>query len=189
MNDIDNGAADTPAPRRRMRARGIILGIVAGAALALVAVLVFTLATRNRAPRLTQEAYEQAAERWDAKGPANYNLDLEITGNRTGQIHVEVRDGLPVRMTRDGVQPRQERTWFVWTVPGQFDTIAQELEMARDPAASFDSPQASQVVQWAEFDSEYGYPLRYDRVVMGAPFETHWRTVKFEPLPDTAGNE
>ncbi len=89
-------------------------------------------------------------------------------------------------MTRDGVQPKQERTWFYWTVPGQLDTIASELDMAHDPSASFASPQATQMVIWAEFDPEFGYPTDYDRVVLGTNFEIHWRVTRFEPLPEGA---
>jgi hypothetical protein len=166
-----------------MRPAALVLGFAAGLALVLVVVLVISILRRERVPRLTPEEFEAAAQRWDTNGPASYNLDLELSGTRPGTIHVEVRDGRAVRMTRDGVEPRQERTWYTWTVPGQFDTIAQELEMARDPAGSFDSPKATQVIIWAEFDPRYGYPLRYDRVVLGADFETHWRTVRFEPLP------
>ncbi len=133
-------------------------------------------------PRLTQAAYDQAARLWDEHGPASYDLDLELEGNRPGKIHVEVRDGQVVHMTRDGVEPKQERTWFYWSVPGQLDTIAEELEMARDPAQSFDSPKATQVVIWGEFDPYYGYPKRYDRVVLGTNFEIHWKTISFRDL-------
>ena len=38
-------------------------------------------------------------------------------------------------MTRDGVQPRQQRTWYDWSVPGQLETIGWELEKAADPAS------------------------------------------------------
>jgi hypothetical protein len=149
---------------------------------AIAAVVVYAILTREATPRLTAEAYEAAVNRWEAHGPASYDLDLELTGNRPGKIHVEVRDGQVVRMTRDGVQPKQERTWYYWSVPGQFDTIAQELEMARDPVASFKSPEATQMVIWAAFDAEYGYPQKYDRTVLGTDFEIHWKVTRFEAI-------
>lgn len=183
---VDRGA---PRPTRRLRPLPLLLGIAAGLAAAIVGVLAFFFLTSDRAPRLTRAAYEAAVARWDAQGPASYNLDLELTGNRPGVVHVEVRDGHAVRMTRDGVEPKQERTWFYWTVPGQFDTIAEELEMAENPAQAFNSPSATQVVIWAEFDPQLGYPLRYDRVVLGTDFEIHWKVTRFEPIspnsPDT----
>ncbi len=172
--------------KRRLRFGPMALGASLGLVAVLGVVLAVVMLSRDRTPRLTQEEYEAAARRWDERGPANYNLDLDLTGNRPGHIHVEVRDGQPVRMTRDGVQPKQERTWFYWTVPGQLDTIAEELEMARDPSASFDSPQATQMVIWAQFDPKYGYPQKYDRVVLGTNFEIHWRVTRFEPLAEGA---
>ncbi len=169
-----------------MRAARFVLGLSLGALTVVAGLLVGTILNRSHTPLLTRAAYEEAAERWDTHGPASYNLDLELTGNRPGKIHVEVRDGRPVHMIRDGVEPKQQRTWYYWTVPGQMDMIAEELDMAENPAASFDSPKATQVVIRAEFDPEYGYPRRYDRVVLGADFEIHWTVTNFEVV--TAGD-
>jgi hypothetical protein len=185
----DPAAAPAPSENgRRVRPAPLVLGIALGLALALVGVLIVAFLMRERTPQLTEAAYRDAVARWEARGPADYNLDLEIAGNRPGKVRVEVRGGQVARMTRDGVEPKQKRTWEYWTVPGQLDTIGEELEMARDPAASFDSPAATAMVMWAEFDPEFGYPRRYDRVVLGTSFETHWRVTRFEPLgPKSAG--
>ena len=123
-----------------------------------------------------------AVARWEKLGPADYDLDLELGGKRPGPIHVEVRNGEVTHMTRDGVEPRQRRTWDYWSVNGQLETIGQELEMAKEPRKSFGAPGAAEVVMWAEFDPHYGYPRRYDRVVLGADIEVHWQVVKFTPL-------
>jgi hypothetical protein len=181
----DSSPADDAARRPttgRLHRAPLLWGILAGALVAIAALLVYLRMTSDRAPRLTREAYEAAVARWDAQGPADYNLDIELTGNRPSLIHVEVRNRQAVHMTRDGVQPRQERTWFYWTVPGQFDTIAEELEMAENPAKAFNAPGATQVVIWAEFDPRLGYPLRYDRVVLGTDFEIHWKVTRFETV-------
>jgi uncharacterized protein DUF6174 len=155
---------------------GVALGL--GAVLLATAAIV-VIAARQRAPRLTRALYDAAVERWEKNGPAGYDLDLELSGNRPGKIHVEVRRGEVVHMTRDGVEPRQQRTWDYWSVPGQFETIGQELDMADDPAASFGVPGASEVVMWAQFDGTYGYPRQYDRVVLGADIEVHWKVTRF----------
>ena len=155
-----------------------------GLAAAVVVVVVVALAMRRGRPPLTDDVYQAAVARWEEHGPANYRIDLELAGNRPGKIHVEVRGGEVVRMTRDGVEPQQKRTWDYWSVPGQLETIGQELEMARDPAASFQSKNVTRMVMWAEFDPRYGYPLVYDRVVLGGDFEVHWRVTRFEALPD-----
>jgi hypothetical protein len=169
---------------RRVRPASLMLGIALGLGIVLVIVLVGAILSRDSTPRLSAADYQAAVARWDASGPASYNLDLELTGNRPGEIHVEVRDGQAVGMTRDGVEPKQERTWYYWTVPGQFDTIAQELEMSRDPAGSFKSAKATGMVIWAEFDPRFGYPLKYDRVVLGTNFEIHWRVTRFESVKE-----
>jgi hypothetical protein len=186
MNEIDPqlqpAESGVPAAKRRLRPAALILGTTLGALAVVAGLLVNSYLNRDRTPLLTRAAYETAAERWDEHGPASYALDLELTGNRPGKIHVEVRDGQPVQMIRDGVQPKQQRTWYYWTVPGQMDMIAEELDMAEDPAAAFDSPQASQMIIRAEFDPKYGYPRQYDRVVLGTDFEIHWKVTRFEPL-------
>jgi hypothetical protein len=186
----DSLRPDDAAPRssaRRLRRAPLLWGIFGGVLAAIVGSFIYLLVTSDRAPRLTRESYEAAVARWDAHGPADYNLDIELTGNRPSLIHVEVRDGQAVHMTRDGVQPRQERTWFYWTVPGMFDTIAEELEMAENPAKAFGAPAATQVVSWAEFDPQLGYPRRYDRVVLGTDFEIHWKVTRFETISAGAG--
>jgi hypothetical protein len=167
-----------PAGRRRSLAGGLLVGL----AISLVITVVVTLLReRGTAPRLSEADYEAALERWDENGPQDYDLDVELLGNRSGKIHVEVRGGEVVHMTRDGVEPSQKRTWDVWSVPGQLDTIGQEIEMARDPAKSYSLRRGTEVVMWAEFDPFYGYPRRFDRVVMGADLEVHWQT-RFTPL-------
>lgn len=174
------------APRRNTRPSRpapLVLGVGLGVAVALVAILAYAMLKRHNVPRLTESDFQAAVKRWETGGPASYDLDLVLTGNRPGKIHVEVRDGEVVRMTRDGVEPEQQRTWYYWSVPGQFDTIEQELEMARDPAASFKSPQATQMVIWAEFDPKFGYPLSYDRVVLGTNYEIHWKVTRFHARP------
>ncbi len=157
-----------------------MLGAVLGLVAAIAAVVAFMIFTRQNSPRLTQADYTAAVERWEQHAPAGYELDLELSGNRPGKIHVEVRDGEVMHMVRDGVEPSQRRTWYYWSVPGQLDTIGQELEMARDPASSFHDPRAAQMVMWAEFDPTLGYPRKYDRVVLGADFEVHWKVTRFQ---------
>ncbi|MGD9721797.1 MAG: DUF6174 domain-containing protein [Pirellulales bacterium] len=175
------GRATAPAWRRRHPlAFGMLVG-VGLTSLVGVAVLV-SLAIARRPTPLTRAAYEAAAQRWDENGPASYDLDVELGGKRPGKVHVEVRDGEVTRMTRDGVQPSQRRTWYYWSVPGQLDTIEQELEMAETPRESYGSPKAAGVALWAEFDPRYGYPRRFDRIVLGADEEVHWNVTGFRPL-------
>ncbi len=171
-----------PAPRRGTRARPLLLGMSLGLLAALIAVVGVALVMRRNRPQLTEAVYQAAVERWDKHGPRSYDLDLGLSGNRSGQIHIEVRDGEVTHMTRDGIEPKQRRTWDYWSVPGQLETIGQELDMARDPAGSFKSKAVTGMVMWAEFDPQYGYPLVYDRVVLGGDFEVHWRITRFDVI-------
>ena len=158
--DETQGDAASKSPRRGSRLRPLVLGIALGLAVALVALAVFAVVARRGPPQLTREAYQSAVERWEENGPADYDLDLELAGNRPGKIHVEVRGGEVVHMTRDGVEPSQKRTWDYWSVPGMLETIDQELEMAHDPAASFNSRGVTQMVMWAEFDPRTRIPAQ-----------------------------
>lgn len=167
-------------PARRSRLRPLLLGALVGLAITASASFLIYVARGERIPRLTESDYEAAVARWEKNGPADYDLDLELAGSRPGPVHVEVRQGQVTHMTRDGVVPRQKRTWEAWSVPGQFDTIERDLEMALDPAGSFNVPGATQVVQWAEFDPKFGYPKQYHRVVLGADFEVEWKVTRFE---------
>ncbi len=161
---------------------GTALGLVATMVAVLVASILVSMVARHHIPRLTRADYDAAVRRWEEHGPKDYDLDLELAGNRPGKIHVEVRQRQVVHMTRDGFEPTQKRTWDYWSVPGQFDTLEEEMHMAENPAASFQARGASQMVMWAEFDPDWGYPRKYDRVVLGADYEVHWTITRFQPI-------
>lgn len=173
-------------PRLR-RILAVLGGVVLGSLACLLAFVAMFVARRESLPPLTRAAYEAALERWQAHGPASYELDVVLEGRQPGRIHVEVRRGQVTRMTRDGIQPSQQRTWDYWTVPGQFDTLDRELEMAANPQASFNARPGS-VIQQAAFDPTYGYPLHYRRFVLGTDFEVDWQVTAFHKLTDEAGH-
>ncbi len=164
---------------------GTALGLLAGVGLMLV---VIQAIFRDPTPELTVAEYDAAVRLWDARGPASYDLDLDLRGNRPGKIHLEVRRGKIIHMTRDGVEPRQKRTWEYWSVPGQLDTIGQELDKAVDPAQGFQAPAGSHMVQRAVFDPRYGYPLRYHRIILGSNLEIGWQVTRFVPRDDQEGD-
>lgn len=176
----DDSAAPSASRPRRFLPRSVWAGlIVVGVILGLVVVLEVFVA--RRIPELTETRLDQAERRWEEHGPASYDLDLVIKGAQPGTVHVEVRDGAVTAMTRDGRSPSQRRTWFVWSVPGQFEMIERELEMAADP--EYEMQAAAGVELWlrAEFDSKYGYPRQFHRVVIGGGPEVYWRVTKFQP--------
>jgi Family of unknown function (DUF6174) len=177
-------AADSAAPSSPPRGKRLPGVLMAGLILAVViagVVVALQLFAVRRIPELTEPLLEAAEERWQANGPASYNLDLEITGAQPGIVHVEVRDGEVTAMTRDGRAPDQRRTWAVWSVPGQFDTIERELELAEDPVHEMQASADTRLKLRAEFDPHYGYPRQYQRMVFGGGPEVYWQVTKFEP--------
>ena len=169
-----------PRSRRRLSAR-IARALGLAGVLCGIAFLTVMLLARNRLPPLTAAELEQAERRWQVAGIENYDMDVKVSGRQPSSFHVEVRKGKPVSLTRNGVAPRRGM-WDVWTVPGLFDTLHQELELAADPAGPFDSPPGTQVVQRVMFDERHGFPKKYQRIVMGTPLEVAWEVQRFRPL-------
>jgi len=136
----------------------------------------------ERIPQLSRESLQAAQQRWQQDGPQSYDLDVTLSGRQSGQIHIEVRHGEVTGMTRNGTTPTQRRTWDYWTVPGQFDTIELEMEMADDPTHGFPAPPGSKVLQKAEFDAVDGHPVRYHRIVLGTQLEIRWEVTRFKQI-------
>jgi hypothetical protein len=129
-------------------------------------------------PPLSRGALDAALVRWRRQGPPSYDLDVTISGRQSGKFHLEVRDGKVTVCTRDGIPPRPH-TWETWTVEGQFDTLERELEGAADPQKVYGAPPGAEARQLALFDADLGYPLRYERHVLGADLGIAWRVTHF----------
>lgn len=142
--------------------------------------VILFLFARGNLPIITEEDLHAAMARWDAHGPASYRLQVRVSGNQTGLIELEVRDGVATHMTRDGYTPANH-TWDYWTVPEQF--LAIERELTGDPQTMFGVPDRSAVILAGEFDSQLGYPRIYRRQVLGKSLEIGWEVIQFEPLP------
>jgi hypothetical protein len=169
------GMRPMPGWARALVIGAIVLGLVIGAGLAL------ELFVGERLPQLTVEALDAAEKRWDQHGPKSYDLDLTIEGAQPGVVHVEVRDGITTAMQRDGIAPKQRRVWDVWAVPGMFETIERELELAEDPQHEMEAAAGAKVDLRAEFDPTYGYPARFHRIVFGGGPEVYWKVTSFQP--------
>jgi len=132
----------------------------------------------ERLPALDEAALEVAIDRWEKNGPASYDMDIDLRGAQPGKIHVEVRDGEVTAETRDGRDPGRS-TWGTWSVPGMFDTLERDIQIAANPQEQI---QANPGVTWrlrCEFDARYGLPMRYHRMVTGGP-EVYWVVSVFE---------
>lgn len=176
------GARVVLPPRRRVRVSVLVSAAIVGIGFAVLVALVATIiARRSAAPVLNEEELQRAERLWRAQGPSDYDMHVRVTGRQPSEFRVEVRRGKPVLLTRNG-NPTPQRMWDVWTVEGLFDTIHQEIDLARDPAGPFGSAPGSQVIERAAFDEHFGYPRRYHRIVMGTPLEVAWEVVEFREL-------
>lgn len=176
-------ASSTSTPRGRFSTQHLMLGIAAGVALsAVTAVLASVLLFRQPLPVLDEAALSSARQQWNTHGPSSYKIDIALGGSQSGQIHVEVRGREVVQMTRDGVVPRQRRTWDYWSIPNQFDMMRQDLDSAQSPQRAFGVSSPDQVDLRAKFDPQYGYPLVYRRMVSGSPHDVEWRITRFDVI-------
>ena len=167
---------------RSSHSRRLLLGCLVVLSVPVLLGIVFVW-LRSPTPELTEAALVAAQQRWGTNGPTSYELNLKLKGTRPGTVFVRVYDGQVTAMQRDGVTPRQRRTWDVWTIEGQFDMLRRELELAADPRGQMQAKKGSQLVLRARFDRRLGYPLRYHRAVLGGGPEVYWEVARFEALP------
>jgi hypothetical protein len=170
------GAAPRPSHSPIRSRLFVVASILVAIASVIVAVEFFVV---ERLPALTEASLESAKKQWKSGGPHSYIVEIELRGAQPGMIHVEVQDGEVTATTRDKRVP-PKWTWDTWSVPGMFETLEQDLQIAEDPAQQI---QAAPGTKWqlrCEFDPKYGYPHRYHRFVTGGP-EVYWRVTRFEP--------
>lgn len=168
-----------PSLRGRPRVKSVVFAIASFTIAVASIALALQCFVAESVPELTEVSLEQAMARWDKSGPMSYDMDIELRGARPGNVHVEVRNREVVAETRDGREPGRW-TWKTWSVPGMFDTLTQDLQIAEDPEQQI---QAAKGTKWrlrCEFDAQFGYPLRYHRLVTGGP-EVFWQVTKFQP--------
>jgi hypothetical protein len=164
--------------RSNSSAWAVALGALCVLLALVVGLVVLRYAVAENIPPLTDVALEAAREKWSASGPASYDLDIKIGGRQPGVVHIEVRDGTVTKADRDG-RPTPERTWDEWSVPGQFDTLDRELEMAADPQGTISAPPGAKVWVRCEFDPKFGYSRKFHRYATGGAIETWWEATSF----------
>ncbi|MCE9604047.1 MAG: DUF6174 domain-containing protein [Planctomycetia bacterium] len=124
-----------------------------------------------------------ARERWAAAGLADYDITIVLSGRQSGEIKVSVRDSRPTAMTRNGIQPKQERTWEPWTVPGMFDTVDTDLESTERPKEKYGNDVAGVMIR-CRFDERFGYPKKYLHQIMGRHQDLEWEVTEFKPITE-----
>ena len=150
-----------------------------GVLLALGAVAVALPLIYNLRMQLTPAQLAEAEERWQAHGPADYDLDFTERLNDDAEgdkLLIRVRGGEVVDVLREGKPlsakdlPTAERQ--LYSVPGLFSQIGQRL--AEDRAAG------RRNYATAYFDKITGYPVRYVHRERGSRRRLEW-VVKLKP--------
>ena len=178
-NEHPPGKTRFTKPTSKLQPLVILVGSTLIVLLAVAAILRFAVA--RKLPVLTPARLQAAEQRWHTNGPADYDMDVNIEGNRPGTVQVEVRKQVVTKMVRDGQTPSQQRTWDVWSVPGMFATLEREIELAEDPEREMQAERGTKLWLKAEFDPDYGYPARFHRAVFGGGPEVYWHVTRFQP--------
>lgn len=174
------GLTRSPSARGDHSSRRVLLiWLLAGGSMLAALVICLEVFVARRIPELTEQRLAAAMDRWRGNGPANYDLDVEIRGLRPGIVHIEVRNGEAVAMTRDGRTPPQPRTWEAWTVRGQFEMLEQELIRAEVSAQQNATDVAGRALVRCDFDPQFGYPRQFQRVAYGGQPDVYWRVTDF----------
>jgi hypothetical protein len=155
--------------------------VLASLALVIVGVvLALQFFVVERLPELTDAELAAAKKRWQENEPVSYDMDIQILGAQPGSAHVKVRNRVVTAATRNG-KDTPERTWSTWTVPGMFEMLSRDLEIAEDPQKAIEAAPGTKWRLWAEFDPQFGYPRRYHQIVYGGGPEVYWKVVQFTP--------
>jgi hypothetical protein len=164
--------------RRRLPRRATIfaIGSIVFAIVALLLAVEFFVV--ERIPPMTQADVDRAKKLWLERGPTDYDMSIELRGAQPGKVEVSVRHRVVAAETRNGRVP-PEHTWDTWSVPGMFDTLEKDLDIAENPEQTIQAPPGAKWQLFCEFDPDLGIPRRYHRLASGGP-EVYWRVTKFE---------
>lgn len=179
LKDGDSGLSRSVAARIRPRRRHRFwIPAIAILAVPLALVLVF----RESTEPLTRENIENARRLWRSAGLQDYDLQLEVrtAGGTLARYDVSVRDGEVVRLWVNGL-PAESRRPGDFSVPGLFETLEREAELAGEPNGPF-SATGAQAIMRVRFDENTGHLERYLRSVTGSRETMEIRTVSFKPV-------
>ena len=149
-----------------------------GAAVVLVAVFQWTR-TPVREPDVTMARYEAAVQRWQQKGPAHYQVEVDVAGPQPGHYSVTVHDRLARQAWFNGRALPTDRTVGTWSVAGMFSNIERDLAQQTRARKQGD---VSDLRLVATFDPQYGYPASYRRIDWGGQPEIAWHVTNLKPI-------
>jgi len=164
--------------------RFLLWSLVGAAAGAVGTLIVLGTIARDPTPRLTSELLAAARKRWDAAAPANYDVEVRVSGPQAATYRAEVRGGEARAAWRNGKPLSSARTFGTWSVPGMFSTIGRDIEAVQRRAEGRAPPGSPELILKAEFDHEYSFPRRYRRIEWGSrkgstAVAASWEVVEF----------
>ena len=166
---------------RRGSLRGFVFWTLVGLSLGAIGSLaVLRIANRDPTPRLAPAEFYAAFERWKASPPPNYDIEIEVTGPQAAVYRVEVRDGQPAAAWRNDQPLKQRRTFGTWSVPGMFSTMARDVDAVERRAAGQAKPGEVELILKAEFDPQFHFPRRYQRIEWGSRRGSDAKTATWE---------
>lgn len=176
-------AAASSARQPPVRPRWLLLLLIL-----LIAVGLGLWSLRRPLPKVTRLEWEQAHDKWSQQGPANYHVQVRVTGRQGARYDVRVRNGVVVEALRNGEPLSPGPTMETWSVPGMFRTILLDVEGLERRSRNNDDPAApsTSLLLRCEFEPERGIPLRYQRIEWGNGAtnpDASWTVDKFEVIP------
>jgi hypothetical protein len=180
MDEPNSTSASAGRARKSLRTVSLLLAAFLGTIVGVAGVLIVLAMIRaNRLPKVTDESFEQAQQRWRQHGPADYDLEVKVSGPQPATYRVEVRQGEVLSATRNGFRLTQRRTFDTWSVPGMFATMRRDVENVQQVAAGKADANTPRLTLFAEFHPEYGYPRTYHRIQWGTDMEVSWEVTEF----------
>lgn len=173
------------ASRERSQPRSLgctfLLWLAAGLAVGLIVTFVILRwKYADPMPEISPADFYAARDRWQQNGPANYDIEVRVTGSRPAVHRVEVRDGKATAAWINDVPHSQRRTYSTWSVPGMFGTIGRDIDHLERRAAGQADHTTPRLTLRAEFDADTGLPRRYRRIEWGSPVEVAWEVIRFD---------
>lgn len=123
---------------------------------------------------------EVAKERWKARGPKNYNLEIAFVAPATKtDLQLEVRGGVASKLVKNGTPITREGELAQWTIEGQFEQLAKYIALDNSTDAK---NHGWTMVNVGKFDEKLGYPVDYSRQGTGHQVKYHITITKFEEV-------
>jgi hypothetical protein len=181
MEMAEDNSRETPLPQALLQGKRMPrrVPVILAAAL-LVGLFFWRIIFGDFTPEVTQLRLQQAQQAWSVAKMTNYRLEVEVHSAQRERYLVEVQQGIPTQVTRNGTAITQLRTMETWTVPGMLTTIEEDLSQLANQQSGQATKQTPRLRLWCEFDPLTGVPRKYRRLDWDKGHEITWEVTKFE---------